>query len=92
MTASSVALIPEPRAGSGLGAFAETPEFAGLFATDTAVERGARPDYSQWLGHVWSAAGCTHPIRLRGALHEVDTETGEILATRSTNEMPDQTL
>jgi hypothetical protein len=92
MTVSTLAPTPEPVLGSGMGAFAETPELAALFATTTAAQRGARQDYWQWLGHVWSAAGCTHPIRLRGALHDVDTETGEILATRSTNDMPDETL
>jgi len=92
MTVSTLALTPEPTTGSGLGAFAETPELAALFATGTAAQRGARDDYWQWLGHVWSAAGCSHPIRLRGALHDVDRETGEIVATRSTDDMPDPQL
>jgi hypothetical protein len=92
MTVSTLASTPEPITGSGLGAFAETPELAALFATGTAAQRGARDDYWQWLGHVWSAAGCSHPIRLRGALHEIDASTGEIVATRSTNDMPDEQL
>jgi len=93
MTVSTLALTPDAEnPAPGMGASAETPELATLLAAGSAVERGGREDYWRWLGHVWSAAGCTHPIRLRGHLHDVDTSTGEILGTRFTNEMPDQTL
>ena len=56
-----------------------------LFAAST-----LDPDaYSAWLDHVWPAAACTHPIRLTGHLHRVDTGTGEVLATTPTSAMPD---
>jgi hypothetical protein len=34
-------------------------------AADTALLR-AREGYFTWLDHIWSAAGCTHPVRLHG--------------------------
>src|SRR5487761_1744870 len=48
------------------------------------------PDaYTAWLDHVWPAAACTHPIRLMGNLHRVDTRTGEVLSTTPTSALPD---
>ena len=66
-----------------------------LAATTTAGQALARAaagqagDYQRWLSHVHSAAGCTRPIRLIGQSSTVDTHTGEVLATRSTSDMPD---
>lgn len=59
-----------------------------VFATDTALHR-AGDGYYDWLDHVWSAAGCTRPIRLHGRLDTVDTRTGEITASIPTTVMPD---
>ena len=50
------------------------PEY--LAASD--LDPGA---YDRWLDHIWPAAGCTHPIRLGGSIHNVDPATGEILTT-----------
>jgi hypothetical protein len=58
----------------------------------SALDRGARPDYDAWLRHVAPAAGCSHPVRLAGTLHTVDTTTGEVLADRSTTAMPDAVI
>jgi hypothetical protein len=80
MTCSTVTLTPEPATGSGMGVSAEI------------LHRAARDDYRRWLHHVSAAAGCAHPIQLRGQLHTVDPATGEIRASRSTEDMPDQAL
>ena len=61
---------------------------APLFALDGALSR-AGDGYFDWLDHVWAAAGCTHPVRLHGDIHTIDTHTGEILHTNSTEAMPD---
>lgn len=59
---------------------------------NTAFARAARPDYDQWLAHVAHVGGCTHPIRLSGTTHTVDTTTGEIHSSRTTRDMPDEAL
>lgn len=51
--------------------------------------RVARSDYDRWRSHVRAAAGCAHPIRLHGILHEVEQATGRIVSTSSTRDMPD---
>ena len=60
---------------------------------EQAVARAASTaDYAQytaWLEHTASAGECTRPIRLAGAIHTVEADTGRILATRSTDAMPD---
>src|SRR5579863_8297086 len=45
--------------------------------------------YDPWLDHVWHAAGCTRPVRLRGEFRHIDTTTGELLLTVPTIGMPD---
>ena len=45
--------------------------------------------YDAWLGHVWHAAACTRPIRLRGDIRHIDPATGELLRTIPTIGMPD---
>jgi hypothetical protein len=45
--------------------------------------------YDAWLDHVWHAAACTHPIRLRGDIRHIDPATGELLRTIPTIGMPD---
>jgi hypothetical protein len=45
--------------------------------------------YGAWLDHVWHAAACTRPIRLRGDIRHIDTLTGELVRTIPTIGMPD---
>ena len=45
--------------------------------------------YDGWLGHVWHAAACTRPIRLRGDIRHIDPATGELVRTIPTLGMPD---
>ena len=45
--------------------------------------------YDAWLDHVWHAAACTRPIRLRGDIRHIDAATGELLRTVPTLGMPD---
>ena len=48
--------------------------------------------YDAWLGHVWHAAGCTRPVRLRGDIKHIDPATGELLRTIPTIGMPDWSI
>jgi len=59
--------------------FADERVFAGLHSAG----------YAAWLDHVWPAAACTRPIRLRGDIRHIDTVTGELLRTIPTLGMPD---
>ena len=45
--------------------------------------------YYAWLDHVWPAAACTRPVRLRGDIKHIDPATGELLRTIPTVGMPD---
>ena len=45
--------------------------------------------YYAWLDHVWPAAACTRPVRLRGDIKHIDAATGELLRTIPTMGMPD---
>jgi hypothetical protein len=45
--------------------------------------------YPAWLDHVWPAAACTRPVRLRGEIKHIDPATGELLRTIPTIGMPD---
>jgi hypothetical protein len=58
----------------------------------TAFARAAQPDYFDWLSHVWPAAGCANPVRLRGTSMTVDASTGEILSRVDTDDVPDQVI
>jgi hypothetical protein len=60
-------------------------------ATDTALLR-AREGYFTWLDHIWSAAGCSHPVRLYGDVRVIDPQTGELLRSLSTLGMPDRVI
>ena len=62
-----------------------------LWAVDAALARGGE-GYFDWLDHIWSAAGCTHPIRLHGHLRTIDPRTGELLRSVSTLGMPDRVI
>jgi hypothetical protein len=48
--------------------------------------------YRGWLDHVWHAAACTRPVRLRGDIKHIDPGTGELLRTVPTLGMPDGTI
>jgi len=58
-------------------------------APGSALARASSADYWGWLSHVSAAAECTHPIRLSGHLDTVDTTTGAVTGTTSTQSMPD---
>jgi hypothetical protein len=93
MTASStLTLAPKPRSGLGAGANTEPANVVDLQTRLSALHRGARPDYPEWLRHVASAAGCSAPLRLTGTLSVTDTRTGEVISSRSTDTMPDQVI
>jgi hypothetical protein len=61
------------------------------FAVDHALAR-AGDGYFTWLDHIWHAAACTRPIRLRGQVKHIDPGTGELLRTVTTDTMPDQVM
>ncbi len=69
--------IPTPVLGDTLG---------------TAIQRARKPGYRAWLAHVAGAGECTHPVRLAGDLHIIDTRTGEITATTTTATLPDAVI
>jgi hypothetical protein len=76
--------IPAPGTGANTGPrihpeLADERTFAGLHSAG----------YDAWLDHVWHAAACTGPIRLRGDIRHIDTATGELLRTVPTIGMPD---
>ena len=48
--------------------------------------------YDAWLDHIWPAAACTRPIRLRGDIKHIDAATGELLRTIPTIGMPDWSI
>jgi hypothetical protein len=70
---------------------AAAPRWAGAIVPDL-VRRAGSEDYHRWQGHIRAAAGCSYPIRLRGDLHTVETSTGRITSTTSTDGMPDGLL
>jgi len=91
-TGSMLALAPGTRQGPGTGAntgprpaapswpqFTDERTFAVLHSAG----------YDGWLDHVWHAAACTRPIRLRGAIRHIDAATGELLRAIPTLGMPD---
>jgi hypothetical protein len=74
----------------GRGKRAKTrPDLYPEFASEAAFAALHHAGYDAWLDHVWHAAACTRPIRLRGAITHVDTATGELLRTIPTVGMPD---
>lgn len=64
----------------------------GQSTLDSAMRRGATPDYADWLQHVAPASGCTQPVRLAGEFYTVDTRTGRAYPSGSTETMPDGVL
>jgi hypothetical protein len=59
------------------------------FTDERVFARQHYAGYDAWLDHVWPAAACTRPIRLRGDIRHIDPVTGELLHTIPTLGMPD---
>jgi hypothetical protein len=80
--------MPGTRTAPGTGA--NTGPFIHPQFTDERIFAGLHSaGYDAWLGHVWHAAACTRPIRLRGDIRHIDPATGELLRTIPTIGMPD---
>ena len=99
MTGPTTPLAPKPVRGLGTGAAAEpkTPRrkrglVDSLDTIATAMQRGARPDYDAWLSHVAPAAGCAHPVLLRGQITTLDSKTHAPVRATSTDAMPDRVI
>jgi hypothetical protein len=86
-----LALTPGAHHAPGTGANTDTPPFPGWPMPDGALAR-AGDGYFTWLDHVWTAAGCAHPVRLHGDLRVIDTRTGELLRSYTTDTMPDRVI
>jgi len=65
---------------------------SGSVAAAALHRRTARPDFERWLSGLGPAAGCAHPIQLRGQRFEVDSTTGRVLRELDTTGMPDGVL
>src|SRR5262245_56372324 len=63
---------------------------APLSTREQIYARAARDDYEAWISQVEPVGGCTHPVRLRGQLVDVDITSGEVIRTVDTgSELPD---
>ena len=83
-----LALVPGTRTAPGTGA--NTGPYIHPELADERVFAGLHhAGYHAWLDHVWPAAACTRPIRLRGDIQHIDPATGELLRTIPTIGMPD---
>jgi hypothetical protein len=54
--------------------------------------RTARDDFDRWLSGLGPAAGCSHPVKLRGQRFEVEAATGRVLRSLDTTQLPDEVL
>src|SRR5262245_5675040 len=80
---AALAVVPDHRSGTAAN-------FASPTTREQIYARAARPDFDEWISQVEPVGGCTHPVRLRGQLVDVDTATGEITRTVDTGaELPD---
>jgi len=68
------------------------PRIDPQFVSETAFAERHSAGYDAWLDHVWHAAACTRPIRLRGDIKHIDAATGELLRTIPTLGMPDHVI
>ena len=59
------------------------------FTDERIFARMHHAGYDAWLDHVWHAAACTRPVRLRGEFRHIDAATGELRLTVPTIGMPD---
>ena len=94
ITGSMLALAPGTRQGPGTGANTgprTNRSSSYQYTADSALAR-AGDGYFTWLDHIWHAAACTRPIRLRGQVKHIDPATGELLRAVSTDAMPDQVM
>ncbi len=88
---SMLALMPGTRTAPGTGA--NTGPYIHPELADERVFAGLHyAGYDAWLDHVWPAAACTRPIRLRGDIKHIDATTGELLRTVPTIGMPDWSI
>jgi hypothetical protein len=53
------------------------------------LRRAGSPDLQRWLAHTAGTRGCYHPVRLTGQLHTVEPDTGRIVESRHTANLPD---
>jgi len=84
MTGSAVALAPEPRAGSGVGAILEPDVQAQILI------RAARADYARFAEQLDRCGNCARPVRLRGKMIE-QRRSGNVVVY-STADEPDGVL
>jgi hypothetical protein len=92
VTVSTPTVAPETRLSGAAPTVEPTPLWAARTTNDARLQaavRAAQPDYWAWLHHVTPAGGCTQPIRLAGAIHTVEADTGRIQSTVDTPSMPD---
>jgi hypothetical protein len=69
--------MPGTRTAPGTGA--NTGPFIHPQFTDERIFAGLHSaGYDAWLGHVWHAAACTRPVRLRGDIRHIDPAAGEL--------------
>ena len=88
---SMLALAPGTRTAPGTGA--NIPPWIHPQLTDERLFAASHhAGYHAWLDHVWPAAACTHPVRLRGDIRHIDPATGELLRTIPTIGMPDWSI
>ena len=102
-TGPVLALAPGTRTAPGTGAntgkssrspgaarkFTCPPRISSQLISEPAFAALHSAGYSAWLDHVWHAAACTRPVRLRGDIRHIDPATGELLRTVPTIGMPD---
>jgi hypothetical protein len=87
-TGPVLALAPGTRTAPGTGANTR-PFIHPELADERVFARLHYAGYGAWLSHVWTAAACTRPVRLRGDIKHIDPDTGELLRTIPTIGMPD---
>jgi hypothetical protein len=78
MTPGAVEALESP---GWLAAWADSCEMP-IETAEQIMARALRPDYGRWLSQVEGCGGCSHPIRLKGAIRDRDgqvvyTTTGE---------------
>jgi hypothetical protein len=70
-----------------------TGQSAGTRTLDAELlDRATRDDYDRWLSTALAAGGCVRPIRLRGTSRDIDPETGELVRSLDTDDLPDKAI
>src|SRR6266702_4335385 len=72
--------------------FTCAPRISSQLISEPAFAALHHAGYEAWLDHVWHAAACTRPVRLRGDIKHLDAATGELLRTVPTVGMPDGSI